>query len=159
MPPERIARNMHRRNENGLPSLPDVCPHCNSHRGGYWCRITGPCRIGRIRLSHRVITKPRRATTFRTPKRDLRMGRPPRSAKMATTRIANTHTQVAHATATAALHKCWRRRGSRGAIAISMRAERRRSRRAVRWPGQAPRRAETAGTQRTRGTGVWRLGE
>jgi hypothetical protein len=40
------------------------------------------------------------------PKKDLRIGRPPLSAKTGTTRIANTHTQVVPATATAALHKC-----------------------------------------------------
>lgn len=47
------------------------------------------------------------ATACQTQKRDLRIGRPPRSAEMATTRIANTHTQVVRATTTAALHKCW----------------------------------------------------
>jgi hypothetical protein len=62
----------------------------------------------------RVITKLRPVTAYQTPKRDLRIGRPPRSAKTATTRIANTHTQVVRAMATAALHStCPRGRAMR----------------------------------------------
>ena len=55
---------------------------------------------------HRVITLPLPATAYPTPRRVPRIGRPPRSAKTATTPITNTHTQAARATATAAGHKC-----------------------------------------------------
>jgi hypothetical protein len=67
-------------------------------------------RLMQDQIAHRATTKLHPVTVSPTQKRDLRIGRPPRSAEMATTRIANTHTQVVRATATAVLHKCWPRR-------------------------------------------------